>query len=439
LLEFNKEFKQIVGERTLIFILSENSIGSFAGYIASLSEKIVPLILSSSTEVLLIQNLLMVYQPKYIWLRDNLVEKFRFEVVLSRFNYSLVHTGYDAPPLHEELSLLLPTSGSTGSSKLVRHSYQNVEANARNVAKLFDLTDNERAMAILPMHYTMGLSVISSHIYAGATLLLAKCSLVSKEFWSFLKNQRATSFTGVPYSFQVLAKLRFFRMELPDLKLITQGGGKLSDKLFRTIAEYASKTNRKFIATYGQTEGTARMAYLPAELAMTKTCSIGKAIPGGELLLVDENTEVIEKVEAVGQMVYRGENVTLGYALNREDLMKGNENNGLLFTGDMARRDEDGCFYIVGRMSRFLKLFGFRVGLDECERLIQEAFHIECACIGNDDLMTIYITDNAYSGKVKELLMQKTGLIPDVFNIKSIVQLPKNEVGKIQYNKLRNQ
>ena len=133
------------------------------------------------------------------------------------------------PPLYKELSLLLPTSGSTGSSKLVRHSYKNVEANARNVSLLFGLDKHERALATLPIYYTMGLSVISSHIYAGATILLTGKSLTDGKFWTFMKEHRATSFTGVPYSFEVLQKLRFFRMDIPHLQLITQGGGKMKN------------------------------------------------------------------------------------------------------------------------------------------------------------------------------------------------------------------
>lgn len=112
----------------------------------------------------------------------------------------------------------------------MRHSYRNLEANAENVKLLFQLTPNQRAMASLPIHYTMGRSVIDSHLKAGATILLSGMSLLDKRFWTRLKDERATSFTGVPYSYDLFSKLHFERMDLPDLEIITQGGGKLSEK-----------------------------------------------------------------------------------------------------------------------------------------------------------------------------------------------------------------
>ena len=323
--DFSSEFSKHLPARSLIFILSENKIGSLLGYTSSLICKVVPLILSAKTEESLYLNLRDKYMPEYMWVPDNMVEKLGYETVFSAWDYSLVKTGYPKVQLYEELSLLLPTSGSTGSPKLVRHSYRNIEANADNVRRLFELTEDEKAMAILPMHYTMGLSVIASHLLAGATLLLSNRSLLDKGFWAMLKE--ATSFTGVPYSYEILTKMRFTRMDLPNLKIITQGGGKLTPEMFNALAQYASDKGKKFIATYGQSECTARMAYLPAEMALTKTCSIGIAEPGGQLSIVDaEGNETFEG-EATGEMVYRGENVTLGYATCLEDLKKGDENS----------------------------------------------------------------------------------------------------------------
>lgn len=433
---FAAEWSRLVPSRTLIFILAQNSLGALAGYVASLSTGVVPLMLNSRTDRELLDALIARYTPRYLWLPASLCEEFSYRPVYSRWGYSLLDTDLASPSLYNDLSLLLPTSGSTGSSKLVRHSYRNIEANARNVSRLFALTSSERALAILPMYYTMGLSVVASHLYSGATLLLTSKSLTDKGFWSLLKEERATSFTGVPYSFEVLEKLRFFRMELPDLKIITQGGGKLSESLFLTCARYAADTGKQFIATYGQTEGTARMAYLPPEWALQKICSIGHAIPGGALSLIDEEGREIEEPEATGEMVYRGENVTLGYAYTPLDLMKGDENGGLLHTGDLARRDKDGCYYILGRKGRFLKLYGLRVGLDECEHILKDAFGIECACVGNDSRMSIYITNPAYEERAKMLLVEKIHLIASAFRVVCIHEIPKNEAGKTLFSQL---
>lgn len=426
---FSVEFAKYLPQRSLIFILSENKIGALLGYSAALSNHIVPLIISAATEEGIYNHLQELYRPEYLWLPQTLAERKGFEPIFSAWDYSLVRTGNPAVSLFAELSLLLPTSGSTGSPKLVRHSYRNIEANADNVRRLFELDGTEKAMAILPMHYTMGLSVITSHLLAGSTLLLSGRSLLDKGFWAMLKD--ATSFTGVPYSYEIMSKMRFTRMDLPNLRVITQGGGRLSEDLFRSLAQYACDKGKKFIATYGQTECTARMAYLPAELATTKTCSIGIAEPGGQLSIIDKNGNETFEGEAEGEMVYRGENVTLGYATCAEDLLKGDENYGVMHTGDLARRDADGCYYIIGRMKRFLKIFGLRIGLDEVENLIKSEFDTDCYCSGTDEVLNISITNPAFADKVVAFVEEKTHLFHKNIAVKVVQSIQRNEAGKV--------
>lgn len=425
--DFSIEFAKHLSERALIFILSENRIGSLLGYIASLSNRIVPLIISAATEENLYNHLFDLYQPEYLWLPLTKAEG--KEVLFSAWDYCLVKTGNQQTPMFEELSLLLPTSGSTGSPKLVRHSYRNIEANADNVRRLFKLDGSEKAMAILPMHYTMGLSVIASHLLAGSTLLLSNRSLLDKGFWATLKE--ATSFTGVPYSYEILTKLRFTRMDLPNLKVITQGGGKLTESLWNTLAQYAHEKGKQFIATYGQSECTARMAYLPAEKALEKVCSIGVAEPGGKLSIVDDNGNETFEGEAQGEMVYRGENVTLGYATCREDLLKGDENHGVMHTGDLARRDADGCYFIIGRLKRFLKIFGLRIGLDEVEQMIKTEYKTDCYCKGDDEKLIVLVTDAKLQDVLPSFIEEKTHLFHQRIEVQVVKEILRNEAGKV--------
>ena len=427
--DFSKDFAKHLPQRSLIFILSENKIGSLLGYTASLTNKVVPLILSAKTEESLYTNLRDMYRPEYLWIPEEMTGKLGYETLFTAWNYALVKTGYPPVPMYENLSLLLPTSGSTGSPKLVRHSYRNIEANADNVCRLFKLTGTEKAMAILPMHYTMGLSVIASHLLAGATILLSNRSLLDKGFWTMLKE--ATSFTGVPYSYEILTKMRFTRMDLPNLEVITQGGGKLTTEMWNTLAQYAKDKDKQFIATYGQSECTARMAYLPADLAMTKVCSIGVAEPGGQLSIIDNDGNETFEGEATGEMVYRGENVTLGYATCLEDLMKGDENHGVMHTGDLARRDADGCYYIVGRMKRFLKIFGLRIGLDEIENLIKSRFNADCFCKGNDEKLIILVTNPSLVPQIASFVEEKTHLFHKNIEIRVVDAILRNEAGKV--------
>ena len=429
LCDFSEEFKNHLPKRSLVFLMAENRNGSLLGYIACLSNGIVPLILSAKTEESLYASLYNLYQPEYLWAPNEMVEKLGHEKVYEAHGYALLKTGNAPVAMHPDLALLLPTSGSTGSPKLVRHSLHNIEANADNVRRLFEMDGTEKAMAILPMHYTMGLSVIASHLLAGATLLLSGRSLLDKGFWTMLKE--ATSFTGVPYSYELLMKMRFTRMDLPNLRIITQGGGKLTEEMFRALAQYAHDKGKKFIATYGQSECTARMAYLPAELAMEKTCSIGKAEPGGQLSIVDENGNETFEGEATGELVYRGENVTLGYANSKEDLLKGDENHGVMHTGDLAHRDADGCYFIVGRLKRFLKIFGLRIGLDEVENLIKSEYGIDCYCKGNDEKLVVLLTKQDVVDILPAFIEEKTHLFHKNIEIQLVDAILRNEAGKV--------
>ena len=431
LCEFAQQFGELLPKRTLIFILAENTIDSLLGYIGSISNGIVPLVISRNTDAALYNRFRELYSPAYIWEPAVMAEQSADKPIYVFGSYRLVKTGLKSPALNDDLSLLLPTSGSTGSPKLVRHTYWNIEANARNVAEMFKITPNDRPMAALPMHYRMGLSVITSHLYAGATVILSKRSLTDKAFWDTMKSERVTSFTGVPFSYEVLHAIRFFRMNLPDLMIITQGGGKLSTDLFKECCDYAERTGKQFIPTYGQTECTARMAYLPSELASKKIGSIGRAEPNGQLSIIDDDGVETFEGEATGEMVYRGENVTMGYAVCKEDLLKGDENHGIMHTGDIARRDADGCYFIVGRMKRFLKIFGLRIGLDEVENLVKSNFKTDCVCSGTDEKLKVHITNKDIVNEVMSFVLEKTHLYHQSVEVLFIEEIKRNEAGKV--------
>lgn len=435
IMDFSLSFRSVITRRTLIFVLSSNCTGAAMGYLGAMLNHIVPLMLGISMDRELLENLIGVYQPEYIWKPADMVGAGE-QILIQEYGYVLVPTGLAGYPLYDRLSLLLTTSGSTGSPKLVRHSYENLEAQARNISAFFELNDMERPMLDLPINYTYGLSVLNSHLYSGATVLLTSMNVLNPEYWEFLKKQKATSFTNVSYGYEILKKLRVFEMDLPYLKTFSQGGGKLREELHKEFAEYAERTGRKFIVTYGQTEGSARMAYLPAEYALEKCGSIGKAIPNGRLYLVDEEGKKIVEPGVVGEMVYQGPNVTLGYAQAGEDLILGDERHGTLYTGDMVKTDADGFFYIVGRKKRFLKLCGYRVGLDECENIIRTAFDVECACVGNDECMDVYVTSDQGHKEIKRYISNKININSNVFRIHYVEKLPRNEAGKILYSVL---
>ncbi|XFA99098.1 AMP-binding protein [Candidatus Izemoplasma sp. B36] len=426
--------------KKLVFCLCKNTIGSILGYVTFVNSKQVPLLLNSELDSSLLHFLFDTYKPQYMWIPKEQLNLFSdLSVIYNIYDYVLIKTNFnDNTNINDELALLLTTSGSTGSPKLVRQSYKNIKANTESIVEYLKIDKNEKAITTLPMNYTYGLSIINSHLYAGATLLLTDKSILEKEFWHFFKEYNATSFGGVPYTYEILEKLRFFKMDLPSLKTMTQAGGKLLPSLHEKFAKYALENNKDFVVMYGQTEATARMAYLPAEKSLEKFGSMGFAIPGGKFELYDLNSNVITENDVVGELVYYGDNVTLGYAEELSDLEKGDERHGKLVTGDMAYRDKDGYHFVVGRKKRFLKIFGNRVNLDEIERMIKKEFNImNCACSGYDDNLFIFLVEDFNTNDIKTFLEDKTKLNRAAFNVKFIEKIPKNDSGKILYKEFK--
>lgn len=428
-----------VTKRCLVFVLCKNTAGAILGYTSFINHKVVPVLLNAQMNRELLEELLRAYHPSYLWVPTELKEAFGGMVVQYEcYGYVLLKTKYDTYfSLHEDLCLLLTTSGSTGSPKFVRQSYTNVRANAESIIAYLHLDRTERPITTLPMNYTYGLSIVNSHLLVGATLLVTDKGLMQKEFWQMFQEKGATSFGGVPYTYEMLERLRFFRMQLPSLRYCTQAGGKLTPELHKKFAEDAEVRGTKFIVMYGQCEATARMGYLPAEKSLEKCGSMGIAIPGGRFRLVDANGDEITEPLVTGELVYEGANVTLGYAECGADLILGDERGGILQTGDMAQFDEDGYYYIVGRKKRFLKIYGNRVNLDEIDRLIKAKFdNTDVASAGVDDHMYIFVTEEKLVEPVKEFVVEKTGLNHAAFRTIVIDEIPKNDSGKTLYKEL---
>ena len=425
--------------RSLVFCLCTNSVGSIAGYLAFTEGGSVPLLLDARISNDLFNQLAEAYRPAYVWMPVSAKERFAdFTAVYEDEGYCLAQT-HMAPafPMNEELCVLISTSGSTGSPKLVRQSYKNILSNTAAIIEYLGITDKERAITSLPMNYVYGLSVLNTHIYAGATLVLTDLNPYAKKFWELVNAQQVTSFAGVPFTYEMIDKLRILKIDMPSLKTMTQAGGKLSPELHKKFATWASENGKRFVVMYGASEATARMGYLPCERSLDKAGSMGIPIPGGRFELIGADGEVIDAPEQVGELVYYGDNVTLGYALTGEDLIKQDENKGRLVTGDMAMRDADGFYYIVGRKKRFLKIHGKRINLDEVERLLKRKFDtVDIACSGKDDELWIYVVDEALKAPAVEYVFSEMDINRKLQKATVIPEIPKNASQKIQYSAL---
>lgn len=425
--------------RSLVFLLCRNTPASIAAYVGFINHGIVPVMIDAALDEDLLAALIAAYRPTYAWIPAERMASFqRGHEILRQEDYVLLDLEEKSPfPLHDDLALLMTTSGSTGSPKLVRQSYDNLKANTESIVQYLDLHEDERAVTNLPLHYVYGLSILNTHLAAGASVVVTEKTLFDRAFWQIVREQEVTSLAGVPYTYAMLKRLRFFRMELPALRTLTQAGGKLDPELHAAFADYAAQTGKEFTVMYGAAEATARMGYLPPQYALEKVGAMGVAIPGGRFELIDEAGKEITDTDTVGELVYYGANVTLGYAMSGADLVRGDERHGRYETGDLARRDADGYYTVVGRKRRFLKLFGKRTNLQEVEHILRRHFgEIEVACAGVDDHLYVFVTQDHLVSEIVPFLSAKLGLHHSAFAAKCIATIPKNASGKTVYLEL---
>ncbi|MGV8859021.1 MAG: AMP-binding protein [Rhodoglobus sp.] len=357
---------------------------------------------------------------------DSLVKRFDPDVfAVSEADSWMLHetrTG-TRHELHPDLAMLATTSGSTGSPKVVRLSRGNLLSNASAISQYLELDVADRAMTTLPLHYCYGLSVLNSHLFAGASVRLSPRSVLDPELWNEFEEARATSFAGVPHTFELLEKTDFATRDLSSLRYITQAGGRLDPERARRFIQLGRHRGFDFISMYGQTEATARMAYTPSELAETAVGTIGIPIPGGQFRIdASPGSEV-------GELVYRGPNVMMGYGEQPSDLALGTTVREL-FTGDLARQRADGLYEIVGRSNRLTKIFGLRIDLEHVEQLFESTGMIVRA-VSSDDNLILFVTAERQVRPAAEYASSQWGLPAHAVKVHSIAEFPRTSSGKV--------
>ena len=374
---------------TVKIVLGRNDVETLAMLIGCMNHGVVPLLLPATIDKKLLETL---------------------------------RQSYEGVPTHEDLALLLSTSGSTGSPKLVRISRRNFVEQCRMSAIDAALAADVRVMMVLPAFYAFGLNVTCAMLFSGASLILSERSVMDRDLHGLMERTRATHFAGVPYMYEMLDRLGFFKAALPDLQCLIVSGGAMAPVLRRKYAEWGRDSGVRVIETYGQTETVGYIASIYTSSDLDKIGSIGKVVNPVRFWLEEE------------ELVYEGPNTTMGYALNAADLLKDDEWHGIRHTGDLARIDEDGYVFITGRASRFLKVYGCRVSLEDVERLVKDEFAgIDCAATGSDNHLKVFITDASKVQSVQQLLVAKMHFNAGAFVVKAIDALPRSAAGKVQY------
>ncbi|MFD3695115.1 AMP-binding protein [Streptomyces sp. NPDC058646] len=408
-------------ERRLILLSGANTVDALVVHLAALAAG-HPVLLVPGDHPEALQSLIDAYDPDVVAHPDG------GRWVLDERRPVSAHT------LHPDLALLLSTSGSTGSPKLVRLSHENLQSNAESIAEYLDIRDTDRAATTLPPHYCYGLSVIHSHLLRGAGLILTDLSVADTCFWELFRTGRGTTFAGVPYTFDLLDRVGFASMELPHLRYVTQAGGRLAPDRVERYAALGRAAGWELFVMYGQTEATARMAYLPPALAETRPEAAGIAVPGGSFRLqpLPDWPE-----EDTGELVYAGPNVMLGYAHTPQDLALG-RTTAELHTGDIARLTPDGLYEIVGRRSRFLKILGLRIDPAQVEAML--ARHgVTALCAGDDEALAVAATGTHASDtrRIRGLVTEACGLPARAVRVAVLPALPRLTTGKPDYQAVR--
>ena len=290
------------------------------------------------------------------------------------------------------------------------------------------------------MNYSYGLSIINTHLFAGASIILNKKTLIDKSFWKLFYDCEVNNFNGVPYTFEILKKIGISKIFSKNLKYITQAGGKMNTKRILEIEKECANNSTKFFIMYGQTEASPRMSYLEISKLLNKYESIGKPISGGQFWIENKKGNKINKNNEIGELIYSGDNVFMGYSNSYHDLNKKDEVHGVLKTGDLVKKDNEGFYFIVGRKKRFIKLYGDRVSLDYLENKLQSK-NYNAACTGSDDKLVIFCEKKKTKKINKSKIAEVVNIIASRFKLIEIENLPKNQNKKISYihlNKLIN-
>lgn len=331
--------------------------------------------------------------------------------------------------LHDDLALLLGTSGSAGSPKLVRLSRENLESNAAAIASALGIRAGDRAITSLPMSYCYGLSIVHSHLQCGAALVLTDRSVLDDGFWDLVRQHRVTSLAGVPHTYDLLDRVGWSELHLPSLRLVTQAGGRLAPERVRRYAELGRAKGWAFVVMYGQTEATARMACLPAELATSRPAAVGLPVPGGSFRIdVDEPGPGDGPATGAGEIVYTGPNVMLGYADTPADLALGRTVSELR-TGDLGRIAPDGLLEITGRRSAITKIFGVRVDLERVDADLADRGVTACST-GTDERLDVAVIGCERPDDVRAALARDLGLPAFAVGVTEVSEIPRLPSGK---------
>ena len=435
-----EKLSEWIRDRSLIFVFCDHTAETAEFIYEMLYLNRVPFLLPDDIEWELVEQLIERYQPQYIYCGREYKACCEYRYRIEFVNHVVLHAKEKKTILHPDLAILLSTSGTTGSPKLVKLSYQNLYCNAEQICRHTDMKREQKGISPLSMSYVYGLNFCLWHWHCGATLLITDEPVLSNQFREFYEKEKANHFAGTPYLYQILRKIRFWDTEkLEYLHWAMSAGSQMSDSDQVWMVE---RMKDKFWITYGQTESTGVITGMNFHEQCIRLGTIGRVMGNTEATISSQTNELILK----------GETVCMGYANTREELAEGDMNHGILRTGDVAYMDEDKCIYLRGRLTRYVKILGKRVSLDDVEKYLDKKFsEAEFVCTGKDEQLSVYFTERKKDVYVENTdilleiekeapkLLDQNMKIPRKFiACKYIKEIPRNLAGKIMYTVLED-
>ena len=416
--------------RGVVAIICDKDRETVIGYVGALRAGLVPMLLDSTAEEASLLHLIDRYEAEYLWARQGITPDGYEEI--SRFDNQILwkrRLPSGAGTISLDLAALIPTSGSTGDPKSVRLSQQNLASVTSCIADYLSLDETRRAISLLPLQYSYGLSVLNSIMEARGSYVITDLSPVQRDFWDLVLVHGVTDFSAVPFVFDTIKRMRFSSEILDQLVCVTQAGGHLSPVVTKHFRTLFAPYDISYFTMYGATEASPRIAYLHPDDAEAKHGSVGKPISIGTVTLDGADPDTSE-----GELVYHGPNVCLGYATGREDLARGDDFAGILRTGDVARIDDDGFIFITGRLKRFVKIHGVSVNLEHVESVMREG-GFDCHLLGRENIISV-VSQQDYGERILHFAKNRFTFHPSVWRSVVVDKIPRTSSDKVDYASL---
>ncbi len=421
-----------IEERSLLFLLCDHQMETLELIYMMLYLNRVPLLLSADIDDKLLDNLISLYHPCYIYCSKSHKKAGIYMPCqdLKLDSHVLLKSEFEKYNIHQDVALLLSTSGTTGSAKLVKLSYENLYDNSEYADRHLAMESGQRGLSPLPVNHTYGLAFCLWHWHCGATLYVSSDEMViGQNFRKLFIRSKINNFAATPFVYDMLKKVCFWdEQTMENLNYAMSGGGQMSEQ---NQTELVKLMKGKFWIGYGQTECTCIIAGINFDINSIKLKTVGKVFENMEPT-IDGGT---------GELIIKSKSVCLGYANCWEDLAKGDENQGIMYTGDVAHIDEDGCIYLHGRLTRYVKILDKRVSLEDLEQYLYNEFpDAEFACVGRDNYIVIAYTGTELDrgNAVKTLLDQSMKIPKKYITCCWMEEIPRYDTGKVNYKKIED-